>query len=109
MPQSIDHPLAFLTGPTVVSVFIRFSFGKVRQQTNQNGTATASLYLGFFVQRRGASTLFRESTACVTAVRVPKAGISSELSNFSRNLGHQNGAAILLGFRQMRYCLLPTI
>jgi hypothetical protein len=43
MPQSIDHPLAFLTGPTVVSAFIRFSVFTGRQPRNQNGTAIASL------------------------------------------------------------------
>jgi hypothetical protein len=43
MPQSIDHPLALLTAPTVVSAFIRFSFCKVRWPANQNGTVIASL------------------------------------------------------------------
>jgi hypothetical protein len=34
---------------------------------------------------------------------------SSGLFNVSRNLGYQSGAAILRGFGQIRYCLLPTI
>jgi len=40
---------------------------------------------------------------------VLSAVISSDLFNFSRNLGQQSGAAILLACRQMRYGLISTI